>query len=146
MMKRIFNLLFLCGVASFVSAQSLTVSDVQVIKGKATSIALNVNVAGNSYTGLQFEMELPTGVATTGNKALVADWADGSITVKKGKTGVSCITTDNESFIPNGILGTIELSVDASVPEGSYPVYATGCSLFNFSFNSSTSMISKVPS
>jgi hypothetical protein len=122
MMKRIFNLLFLCGAAGFVSAQSLTVSDVQVIKGKTTSFVLDVNVAGNNYTGLQFEMELPTGVAITGNKELVADWGDGSINVKKGKTGVSCITTDNESFMPDGILGTIELSVDASVIEGTYPV------------------------
>jgi hypothetical protein len=119
MKKRILNLLFFGVVASFASAQTLTVADVEVMKGKTASFELNVNVDGNNYTGLQFSMKFPEKFAVTKNSELLASWEKGDIMVgalnEDGEGNVSCMTTKNTSFIPDGKLGTIEFSTEAEV-------------------------------
>jgi hypothetical protein len=119
MKKRLLNLLFLSAVVGMASAQKLTVAPVEIMQGKTASFELNIDVEGNNYTGLQFDMKFPAKFATTKGNELKANWNKGSINPgslnSEGKGTVSCFTMDNTAFIPNGILGTIEFSTEAEV-------------------------------
>jgi len=134
MKKRLFNLLFLCAVACMASAETLTVADVEIMQGKTANFEITIGVDGNNYTGLQFDMIFPKGFATTKGKELKADWKEGSINPgllnSEGKGTVTCYTMDNTSFIPDGVFGTIEFSVDESVAVGEYDVTLSSISFF----------------
>ncbi len=132
MKKRILNLLFLGAVAGMASAQTLTVGSVDIMQGKTASFEITVNDGGNCYTGLQFDMQFPTGFSTTQGSELKASWNQGSISVGKlnseGKGTVVCYTQDNTAFIPDGVFGTIGFLAD--VPVGEYEVTLSKITLF----------------
>ena len=134
MKKRILNLLFLGAVAGMASAQSLTVGNVEIMQGKTASFEITLNLEGNNYTGLEFDMNFPSGFSTTKKKELKASWTDGSINPgllnSEGKGTVTCYTQDNTAFIPDGVFGTIEFSVDASVAVGEYEVTLSRITFF----------------
>ena len=127
-------MLFLGAVAGMASAQTLTVGNVEIMQGKTASFEITVNDGGNCYTGLEFDMQFEAGFATTKGKELKAAWKDGSINPgllnSDGKGTVTCYTMDNTAFIPDGVFGTIEFSVDASVPVGEYDVTLSRISFF----------------
>lgn len=133
MKKRIFNLLFLGAVAGMVSAQRLTVANVEILQGQKANFEITLEDVANNYTGLQFDMQFPTGFATTKNSELKASWNQGSISpgaLKDGKGTVVCYTQDNQAFIPSGVFGTIEFSVEASVPVDEYDVTLSNITFF----------------
>lgn len=133
MKKGILNLLFLGAVSSMASAQTLTVGDVEIMQGKTASFEMTVNLEGNSYAGLEFDMQFPSGFATTQGSEVKASWDKGNIAPgllnSEGKGTVTCYSGSN-SVIPDGIFGTIEFSVDATVPVGEYDVTLSRISFF----------------
>jgi hypothetical protein len=56
MKKRLFSSLFLGAICGVVSAQTLTVADVEVLEGGIARYSLKVDVQGGTYTGVQFNI------------------------------------------------------------------------------------------
>ena len=138
MKKRIFSLLFLGTIFGAVSAQTLTVADMEVLEGKIARYALKVDVDGGNYTGLQFNISFPSGFAIPEidpenpdpeiTPTALSTWNGGNVLSgvlnDKGNGKVSCISTLGTS-IPKGsvILATIPFSTTAD--KGEYTVNIT---------------------
>lgn len=129
MKKRLFTSIFLGAVCGIVSAQTLTVDDVEVLENGTASYALKVDVKGGTYTGLQFNVSFEPGFTIdTDNATALNTWIGGSALPSSlnnsGAGKVSCYS-DKGKAIPDGgvILATIPFSTSAA--KGVYTVNIT---------------------
>lgn len=122
MKKRLFSSLFLGAICGIVSAQTLKVADVEVLANGKASYALDVDVQGGTYTGVQFNIVFPSGFVVTTNTTALSTWGGANVLSGElnasGAGKVSCYSSSGKA-IPDGgvILGTIEFSTTAPVEE-----------------------------
>ena len=117
------------GIHGTAMAQSLSVSDVEVLPGTTGSYELAINVGSGEYTGFQYEIAFPaTGFSTPDvEKSTVnTSWAGGTINpgaLKAGAGKVSAVSMSNAK-LPTGdyAVGTVAFEVDSDVPVGEYNV------------------------
>lgn len=117
------------GIHGTAMAQSLSVSDVEVLPGTTGSYELTINVGSGEYTGFQYEIAFPaTGFSTPDvEKSTVnTSWAGGTINpgaLKAGAGKVSAVSMSNAK-LPTGdyAVGTVAFEVDSDVPVGEYNV------------------------
>ena len=129
MKKRIFTSLFLGAICGIVSAQTLTVDEVEVLQNGTASYALKVDVQGGTYTGVQFNVNFGPGFdIDTDNAQALSSWVGGSALPSElnssGAGKVSCYS-DKGKAIPDGgvVLATIPFSTTAAI--GEYTVNIT---------------------
>jgi len=123
MKMRLFSSLIFSAICGIVSAQTLTVDDVEVMQGGTGAYALKVDVQGGTYTGVQFNVSFEPGfVIDTENASALSTWSGGSALPSElsssGTGKVSCYS-DKGKAIPDGsvILATIPFSTTAAIGE-----------------------------
>lgn len=144
MKKTILSLVLFLGFSGMAMAQSLSVSDVEVVPGTTGKYALKINVGSGEYTGFQYDIQFPaTGFSTPGSSKFTVNtlWEDGTISpgdLKDGAGKVSSLSISN-SLIPTGEIeiGTISFSVAGNVALGEYDV-----TISNFEFLSGSTRTS----
>lgn len=144
MNKTILSLMLFLGFSGMAMAQSLSVSDVEVVPGTTGKYALKINVGSGEYTGFQYDIQFPaTGFSTPGSSKSTVNalWEDGTISpgdLKDGAGKVSSLSISN-SLIPTGEIeiGTISFSVADNVALGEYDV-----TISNFEFLSGSTRTS----
>lgn len=140
MKNRLFSSLFLGAICGVVSAQTLTVADVEVLEGGIARYALKVDVKGGTYTGVQFNISFPSEFAIPEidpqnpepekTPTALSTWSGGNVISgvlnDKGNGKVSCISTLGIP-IPKGgvILATIPFTTTATKSDKLYQVDIT---------------------
>ena len=140
MKNRLFSSLFLSAICGVVSAQTLTVADVEVLEGGIARYALKVDVKGGTYTGVQFNISFPSEFAIPEidpqkpdpekTPTALSTWSGGNVLSgvlnDKGNGKVSCISTLGIP-IPKGgvILATIPFTTTATKSDKLYQVDIT---------------------
>ena len=119
------------------SAQELKVDDIEATAGETVSFTLQLDCAGGSYTGMEFDTQFPNGYFTTTRQATTVEGWDGAFAI--GDVGVfgeylsrSGVLSYSSTPIP-GIgmndLGSVEIKVDTNTPLGEYDVTITSVTL-----------------
>lgn len=138
-MKKLFSLLSVLAICSFVNAQTISVEDVVVLQGSTTgSFTISANVGDAVYTGFEFTISFPKDKGFTSINKATAAWENGAIMfgdLTAGTTDFSGLTT-GEGKIVDGELGTVTFNVDPSIATGDYEVAIT-----NFTFMDGTNYI-----
>jgi hypothetical protein len=138
-MKKLFSLLSVLAICSFVNAQTISVEDVVVLQGSTTgSFTISANVGDAVYTGFEFTISFPKDKGFTSINKATAAWENGVIMfgdLTEGTTDFSGFTT-SEGKIVDGELGTVIFNVDPTIATGDYEV-----SITNFTFMDGTNYI-----
>lgn len=138
-MKKLFSLLSVLAICSFVNAQTISVEDVVVLQGSTTgSFTISANVGDAVYTGFEFTISFPKDKGFTSINKATAAWENGAIMfgdLTAGTTDFSGLTT-GEGKIVDGELGTVTFNVDPTIATGDYEV-----SITNFTFMDGTNYI-----
>ena len=120
MKRSIICFMLLLLVIGGVKAQDVTVADVEALPGEVVSFSLNLsNGKADTYTSLQFDLGLPTGITTTGSPTFSASWpgATGVVAAKGAFASAEVMAgSDIEGLV------SISLKVDESMDYGSYDV------------------------
>ena len=119
------------------SAQVLKVDDVEALAGETVSFTLQLDCAGGSYTGMEFDIQFPNGNFTTTRQATTAEGWDGAFSIGDvGSFGEnlsrSGVLSYSDTPIPGtgmNELGSVEVTVGASTPLGEYDVTITGVTM-----------------
>ena len=119
------------------SAQVLKVDDIEALAGETVSFTLQLDCAGGSYTGMEFDIQFPNGNFTTTRQATTAEGWDGAFSIGDvGSFGEnlsrSGVLSYSDTPIPGtgmNDLGSVEVKVDASTPLGEYDVTITGVTM-----------------
>ena len=138
-MKKLFSLLSVLAICSFVNAQTISVEDVVVLQGSTTgSFTISANVGDAVYTGFEFTISFPKDKGFTSINKATAAWENGAIMfgdLTAGTTDFSGLTT-GEGKIVDGELGTVTFNVDPTIATGDYEP-----SITNFTFMDGTNYI-----
>ena len=139
MKKQIILLSALTALCGGAAAQTLAAGDIEAVPGETVSLPLLLDVAGGSYSGMEFDIVFTAdGFTTTGSATTTAAGWDGAFTIGDvGGVGISLLArcgvlSYSDTSIPDaGLapLGTVELSVGADVPTGDYTVTVTNVTL-----------------
>lgn len=133
-MKRIIlSVMALLAISFQLSAQVLSVADVEAVPGETVAFALDVDVEGGAYSGFQFQMKFPaTGFTTTGTTVSSA-WDGGTFAVGDLDGGIAngAALSLSDTPIPDGNLeiGTVRFTVGDNLAVGDYKV-----TISNFDF------------
>lgn len=138
-MKKLFVFLVLINALyESVSAQHLSVSDIEALPGEKVSFTIFLDTDGGSYTGLEFDIQFPqNGFSTTGDVTTTADW-DGAFTIGDvGGVGINnlarcgVLSYSNTAIPYDGLrkLGTVAFFVGSDVSFGNYTVTLTNIAL-----------------
>jgi hypothetical protein len=132
MKKSILSIIAFLLAAVGAKAQVVTVSDVEAVPGETISFSLNLTGGeADTYTALQFSIDLPDGITTTGFPTFSSSWPGAT-----GSVGSTAAFASSEVMEGSNIenLVTISLKVDESVGVGTYNV-----TLSNIQFRYGTS-------
>ena len=119
------------------SAQELKVDDIEALAGETVSFTLQLDCAGGSYTGMEFDIQFPNGNFTTTRQATTAGGWDGAFSI--GDVGAfgenlsrSGVLSYSDTPIPGtgmNDLGSVEVKVDGNTPLGEYDVTITSITM-----------------
>lgn len=133
MKKSILSIIAFLLTAVGAKAQVVTVSDVEAVPGETISFSLNLTGGqADTYTSLQFSIDLPTGITTTDDTPTFSPLWPGATGEVGSTAGFASSKVMAGSDIEN--LVTISLKVDESVGVGTYNV-----TLSNIQFRYGTS-------
>ncbi len=133
MKKSILSIIVFLLTAVGAKAQVVTVSDVEAVPGETISFSLNLTGGeADTYTSLQFSIDLPTGITTTDDTPTFSPLWPGATGEVGSTAGFASSKVMAGSDIEN--LVTISLKVDESVGVGTYNV-----TLSNIQFRYGTS-------
>ena len=120
MKKSLISFMLLLLAIGGVKAQEVTVADVEALPGETISFSVNLsNGQADTYTSLQFDLGLPTGITPTGTPTCSASWpgATGVVSAKGAFASAEVMAgTDIEGLV------SVSLKVDEGMEYGSYDV------------------------
>ena len=128
MKKKMISLLTLCAICAEVSAQTVTVADVEALPGETVVFALNLQDGkADTYTSLQFNLQFPaTGFTTTGDYTISSAWKNASATVGDvDATGLAVVPVSSAEVIKGSDvdnLFTVYFTVGTDVAVSDYDV------------------------
>lgn len=123
MKKFIFSLFALIGIAASVSAQKVTVADVEAVPGQTVKATLNFECPADKYTGMQISLQFPSSDFTMADKKAITGW-DGLLeyNMKGGKVSYSAAGSEKYSSVAI----EVEFTVGESVAVGECNVNISG--------------------
>lgn len=120
MKKSVISFMLLLLAIGGMKAQEVTVADVEALPGETVSFSVNLsNGKADTYTSLQFDLGLPTGITTTGSPTFSASWpgATGVVSAKGAFASAEVMAgSDIEGLV------SVSLKVDDGMEYGSYDV------------------------
>ena len=128
MKKKMISLLTLCALCAGVSAQTVTVADVEALPGETVAFTLNLQDGkASTYTSLQFNAQFPTtGFTTTGDYTISSAWKNASATVGDvDATGLAVVPVSSAEVITGSDvdnLFTVYFTVGSDVAVNDYEV------------------------
>lgn len=128
MKKKMISLLTLCALCAGVSAQTVTVADVEAMPGETVAFTLNLQDGkASTYTSLQFNAQFPTtGFTTTGDYTISSAWKNASATVGDvDATGLAVVPVSSAEVITGSDvdnLFTVYFTVGSDVAVNDYEV------------------------
>lgn len=137
MKKLATSLLTIFALCGGVTAQEVSVPNVEALQGEEVSLTLQLDVNGGSYTALEFDIQFPKDGFTTGSGHTATGW-DGVFTI--GDVGGVSIDnlarcgamSNNDTPIPDEdlrTLGTVNFTVPAGIALGNHTVTLTNMTL-----------------
>jgi hypothetical protein len=123
MRKIILSLFALIGMAGAVSAQTVTVADVEAVPGETVKATLNFEYPADKYTGMQISLQFPTSDFTVAASKAISGW-EGLLeyNMKEGKLSYSASGTEKLSSAALDV----EFTVGSGVAVGEYDVTISG--------------------
>lgn len=128
MKKKMISLLTLCALCAGVSAQTVTVADVEALPGETVAFSLNMNGGkADAYTSLQFNVTFPAeGFTTTGDYVISSAWKNASATIGDvDASGLAVVPVSSAEPISGSDVDhllAVNFTVDNSVALGEYDV------------------------
>lgn len=124
MKKFVFSLFALFGMTSAVSAQSVTVSDVEALPGETVNVTLNFECPADIYTGMQIAMQFPTGFScSVAAEDALSGW-NGLIPYEY-KDGVLKYSAAGTKKYSEAAI-SVEFTISSEVAVGDYKVTVSG--------------------
>jgi len=122
MKKTLFTFL-LSAICGMVSAQTLTIPNIQILQGGKASFSLVVNVGDKVVTGFQYEkLNLPTGLSVTGIGTPNSEWDATAAVMTSGTKGSSTSLAGKTIPQKEIAIATIEIEAANSLALGEYTV------------------------
>ena len=128
MKKKMISMLTLCALCAGVSAQTVTVADVEALPGETVAFALSLQDGkADTYTSLQFNAQFPAaGFTTTGDYTISSAWKNASATVGDvDATGLAIVPVSSAEVIAGSDvdnLFTVYFTVGSDVAVNDYEV------------------------
>ncbi len=120
-MKKLFFTLVLSVICGMASAQTVSISDIEIKAGEKAAFTIVVNVGDNEFSGIEFtNMVLPTGLTVVGT-AVSESWdasANNDYNVDTDKTVLGAFTSLKDITIPKNqdfAIGSIELEAASNL-------------------------------
>ena len=122
MKKFIFSLSLLFGLTGAVTAQNVSVADVEAVPGEKVTATINLTAPADTYTGVQMVLQFPAEGFSIEPSGAVSGW-DGFLeygAMNEGQVKFAAATSN--AFETAAI--SVEFSVGANVAVGEYPISA----------------------